>query len=192
MFGDTVQNDKGWPKTTVGDVAEIKIGPFGTLLHNEDYVENGHALVNPSQIIDGKICVDPRLTITSAKYEVLSAYKLQIGDVVFGRRGEMGRCAVVYENGLLCGTGSMIIRSRQRIKPYLLQYILSSPTYKKIIEDKAVGVTMMNLNVPIVSGIQIPLLPIDLQEQFIAFMEQADKSKVAVLQLINHNHFTLI
>ena len=182
MFGDPVTNPKGWPQTTVGDIAEIKIGPFGTLLHKEDYIENGHALVNPSHIIDGKICIDPKLTITDEKYDELSAYKLKMGDIVLGRRGEMGRCAVVYEDGLLCGTGSMIIRSGQQIKPYFLHNILSSPTYKKIIEDKAVGVTMMNLNVPIVSSLQIPLLPIDLQEQFISFLKQVDKSKSALRQ----------
>lgn len=185
MFGDVALNEKGWQQTTVGDVAEIKIGPFGTLLHKEDYIENGHALVNPSHIIDGKICIDTSLTITETKYKELSAYQLQIGDVVLGRRGEMGRCAVVYEDGLLCGTGSIIIRSGQQIKPYFLQNILASPTYRKIIEDKAVGVTMMNLNVPIVSNLQIPLLPIDLQKQFISFMKQVDKSKLTIQQSLD-------
>lgn len=180
MFGDVVQNEKGWPQTSIGDVAEIKIGPFGTLLHKEDYIEAGHALVNPSHIEDGKICIDTKLTITNDKYKELAAYQLKKGDIVLGRRGEMGRCAVVYEDGLLCGTGSMIIRCGQKIKPYFLQNILSSPTYKKIIEDKAVGVTMMNLNVRIVEGLQIPLLPIELQKKFISFMEQVDKSKFEI------------
>lgn len=180
MFGDPVMNEKDWPLTTVGEITEIKIGPFGTLLHKEDYIENGHALVNPSHIVDGNIRIDPKMTISDDNYEELSTYKLQISDVVLGRRGEMGRCAVVYEDGLLCGTGSMIIRPGQLIRPYFLQNILSNPTYKKIIEDKAVGVTMMNLNVPIVSGLQIPLLPIELQEQFINFMEQVDKSKFEI------------
>lgn len=180
MFGEPVANPMRWPQTTIGDVAEIRIGPFGTLLHKEDYIEYGHALVNPSHIVDGKICIDPKQTTTNEKYDELTAYKLQIGDIVLGRRGEMGRCAVVYEDGLLCGTGSMIIRSRQQIKPYFLHTILSSPTYKKVIEDKAVGVTMMNLNVPLVASLKIPLLPLDLQVKFISILEQVDKSKLEI------------
>ena len=43
---------------------------------------------------------------------------------------------------------------------------------------------MMNLNVPIVSSLTIPLLPVDMQEQFIVFMQQTDKSKLAVQQSI--------
>jgi len=178
LFGDPVRNEKGWPMATIGDIAEIRIGPFGTLLHKEDYVVDGHALVNPSNIIDGKICIDPKLTVTDEKYAELTAYQLDIGDVVLGRRGEMGRCAVVYENGLLCGTGSMVLRPNEQMHPYFLQTIISSPTYKKIIEDKAVGVTMLNLNVPIVSSLTIPQLPIPMQEQFIEFKQQTDKLKL--------------
>lgn len=178
MFGDPITNEKGWPMVTIADVAEIRIGPFGTLLHKEDYISGGHALVNPSHIIDGIIVTDDDLTISDEKYEELSAYHLEHGDIVLGRRGEMGRCAVVYEDGLLCGTGSMIIRPNEKMKPYFLQSIISNPAYRKIIEDKAVGVTMMNLNVPIVSALTVPQLPVEQQEQFIAFMEQTDKSKL--------------
>jgi len=180
MFGDLVVNEKKWPITTIGEIAEIKIGPFGTLLHKEDYVPNCHALVNPSHIIDGKIATDSKLTVTDKKYEELSAYKLLPNDIVLGRRGEMGRCAVVTEKGLLCGTGSLIIRTNSKMKPFFLQNILSNPLYKKIIEDKAVGVTMQNLNVPIVSSLEVPLLPLPLQEEFAAFVAQTDKSKSAV------------
>ncbi len=186
MFGDPVANEKGWPLTTINDVAEIKIGPFGTLLHKDDYIEGGHALVNPSHITDGRICIDPKLTVSDAKYDELSSYKLQVGDVVLGRRGEMGRCAVVYEEGLLCGTGSMIIRPYKKMRSYFLQNIISSPTYRSIIEGKAVGVTMMNLNVPIVSSLVIPELPVNLQDQFIRFMEQTDKSKFELKQAIDN------
>ncbi len=185
MFGDPIRNEKGWPIATLGEVAEIRIGPFGSLLHKEDYIVGGHALVNPSHIIDGNICTDDKLTVSDEKYEELSAYRLSIGDLVLGRRGEMGRCAVVYEEGLLCGTGSIIIRPNNKMKPYFLQNIISSPGYRKIIEDKAVGVTMMNLNVPIVSSLTIPLLPIDMQERFIAFMQQTDKSKLTIQQSLD-------
>lgn len=180
MFGDPVQNEKNWPMVRLADIAKIKIGPFGSLLHREDYVQDGHALVNPSHIIDGFIVADRTLTISEDKYRELSAYKLEIGDVVLGRRGEMGRCAVVYDDGLLCGTGSLIIRPGARIKPYFLQKIISHPTFKSVIEVKSVGVTMQNLNVPIVSNLLIPSLPLDLQEQFLNFVQQIDKSKFEI------------
>jgi len=180
MFGDPVRNDKGWPLAPLASLAEIKIGPFGSLLHKEDYVHGGHALVNPSHIIEGQIVTDDDLTVSEAKYAEMEAYHLHTGDIVLGRRGEMGRCAVVYNDGLLCGTGSLIIRPASEMLPYFLQKIISYPTFKEAIEDMAVGVTMMNLNVPIVSNFMIPMLPLDEQSAYLRFVEQTDKSKFSL------------
>lgn len=187
LFGDPFKNEKCWKLIPLSDVADIRIGPFGSLLHKEDYIQGGHALVNPSHIVDGTICPDPSLTVSDAKYQELSAYHLKIGDIVLGRRGEMGRCAVVTVDGLLCGTGSMIVRPNAKMKPYFLSNILSSPSYKQVIESKSVGVTMMNINVPIVSSLTIPDLPIALQDQFIGLVQQSDKSKFAALNVSNLN-----
>lgn len=184
MFGDPVTNEKGWPIVRLDSVADIRIGPFGSLLHKEDYIEGGHALVNPSHIIDGKIVPDQELTVSDEKYNLLSTYQLEKGDVVLGRRGEMGRCAVVTVSGMLCGTGSMIIRPNGKIRPYFLQRMLASPSFRKVIENKAVGVTMMNINVPIVSSLMLSLLPASLQDEYIAFVQQSDKSKFELEQAL--------
>lgn len=180
LFGDPVANPKGWEKRALSDEADIKIGPFGSLLHKEDYVSGGHALVNPSHIIEGKISTDDDLTLTDEKYGELSAYHLLPGDVVMGRRGEMGRCAVVEQTGLLCGTGSLLIRSKGDLSADYIQKIISFPSFKQTIEDMAVGQTMPNLNVPIVSGFQIIKPPKSVQDEYYAFVAQTDKSKAAI------------
>lgn len=185
MFGDPVTNPHGFEKVTLSDLAEIKIGPFGSLLHKEDYIEGGHALVNPSHIIDGKVSVDENLTVSDDKFAELSAYHLQVGDVVMGRRGEMGRCAVVLDDGLLCGTGSLLIRTKGEVTADYIQKIISFPSFKKTIEDMAVGQTMPNLNVPIVSGFQIIKPPMEVQSAYYKFVEQLDKSKVTVQKALD-------
>ena len=50
--------------------------------------------------------------------------------------------------------------------------------YSITIEDMAVGQTMPNLNVPIVSNFQIIKPPIEVQKSYYTFVEQVDKSKV--------------
>ena len=181
LFGDPVLNPYEWAKPELSDLADLKIGPFGSLLHKEDYIEGGHPLVNPSHIVDGRITIDPKLTVSDEKYEELSAYQLKVGDVVMGRRGEMGRCAVVEEEGLLCGTGSLLIRPKGKVTADYIQKIISYPTFKKTIEDMAVGQTMPNLNVPIVSGFRIISPPIEVQNSYYDFITQVNKSKVAVM-----------
>jgi len=179
LFGDPVSNPKRWEKRALSEEAEIKIGPFGSLLHKDDYITGGHPLVNPSHIVADKINTDEKLTISDEKYDELSAYHLQPGDVVMGRRGEMGRCAVVEQSGLLCGTGSLLIRTYGDLSADYIQKIISFPSFKRTIEDMAVGQTMPNLNVPIVSDFQIIKPPKSVQEQYYSFIAQVDKSKLS-------------
>ena len=185
MFGDPVSNPYGYDKVALSDLADIKIGPFGSLLHKEDYIVGGHPLLNPSHIVDGRISPDNKLTISDEKYKELSAYQLKTGDVVMGRRGEMGRCAVVSEEGFLCGTGSILIRTKGDVTAYYIQKTISFPSFKKTIEDMAVGQTMPNLNVPIVSSFEIIKPPIEVQDRYYALVEQVDKSKVEIQKALN-------
>ena len=77
-----------------------------------------------------------------------------------GRRGEMGRCAVVGDDdaGLLCGSGSLLIRPDPgRCSPTYLQRLLSSSHIRRTLERQALGITMLNLNSEIVGSLPIPL-----------------------------------
>ncbi|POO87269.1 restriction endonuclease subunit S [Clostridium sp. 3-3] len=172
MFGDPVKNDKNWPIALIKDFSTVKIGPFGSLLHAADYVENGIPLINPSHILNGEIVPDCKLTLTPEKYSQLSAYALQDGDIVLGRRGEIGRCAVVNSGRYLCGTGSMFIRIERGYLPILLQRILSSDSMRKVLESKAVGITMMNINADIISNLKIIMPPIELQTRFAEIVDE--------------------
>ena len=187
MFGDPILNTHGWQKVSLSALAEIKIGPFGSLLHREDYIVGGHPVVNPSHVHDGNIVIDEKLTISETKYKELSAYHLFENDVVLGRRGEMGRCAVVQTSGLLCGTGSMIIRTLGEVRADFLQKIISFPSFKKMLEDMAVGQTMPNLNVPIISRLEIIKPPNEVQNAYYAFVEQVDKSKLTIREILKKN-----
>ena len=177
-------NPRKWKVKKISEFAIVKIGPFGSALHADDYIALGHPVINPSHIIDNSIIPDNKLTISEAKYGELSAYHLLPGDVIIGRRGEIGRAAVVAKTGLFCGTGSMFVRILDSCHPDFLQKIISHPTFKAALEDKAVGVTMKNLNAGMIESSYIPLPPIELQNEFAAFIEQLDKSKVTIRKSI--------
>lgn len=110
IFGDTIQNPKNFKLQAIKDIVKkIQIGPFGTQLHEADYIDGGIPLINPSHIKMGQIQPNYSYTVAKEKHAELSQYHLDDGDVILGRRGEMGRCAVINENqaGWLCGTGSL-------------------------------------------------------------------------------------
>jgi type I restriction enzyme S subunit len=184
MFGDPVRNEKGWNKSELKNYAKVRIGPFGSLLHREDYVQNGVPLVNPSHIGDGKIFIDLELTISKNKMKELSAYVMQEGDIVLGRRGEIGRCAVVTkkEEGYLCGTGSIYIRPITQLNPIFIYNIISSASIRKVLENSAKGITMKNLNSGIIENLKIPVPPIELQTQFAQIVEKTEAIKTQYQQ----------
>jgi type I restriction enzyme S subunit len=182
LFGDPATNPKKWPKASLNDCTEkIQIGPFGSLLHQEDYVADGIPLVNPKHIQGGAIATNHWESVTQRKYDQLETYHLRQGDIVMGRRGEMGRCAIVSGNEpLLCGTGSLIIRpDNERTSALFLCAILSTQQMKEAFERLSLGQTLPNLNSGIVGKFMLPLPPIALQREFARRVAAVEKLKTA-------------
>ena len=169
MFGDPITNSNSFKTISVGELAHVQIGPFGSMLHKSDYVSGGIPLINPTHIVDLKIRPNAEFSITEDKFRELPQYHLKRGDIIMGRRGEMGRCAVVTEesDGFFCGTGSLIIRpNTDLISSEYLAAMLSSSSVKNWFERESLGATMPNLNKGIVSKLQIPVPPSEVIQKY--------------------------
>lgn len=151
----------------------IKIGPFGSALHESDYIENGIPLVNPKHIVQQHIVPQSKISISEEKTEELSSYRLKANDIVLGRRGEMGRCAPVSarEENWICGTGSMIIRLKEEYDARLYSLILGSQATVTYLENSAVGSTLKNLNEKIVRKIPVPQFDIEEQHEIVRLID---------------------
>jgi len=183
MFGDPVRNEKGWEKKPLSKIATVRIGPFGSLLHAEDYISGGIPLINPSHMVNGEIVIDESLSITEEKFNELSTYHLKLNDVVVARRGEIGRCALVRNSSkLLCGTGSMFVRVTGDYLPIIIQFMIYRTSLKDYLESNAKGVTMKNLNSSILEKMQVIVPPNDLQTKFAAIVEKVERLKARYQQ----------
>lgn len=155
-----------WKLEKLGMHVAFRTGPFGSALHKSDYVDGGIPIINPMQIIDGKLEPTYSMAVSDEAAKKLADFRLSAGDIVIGRRGDMGRCAVVSnnENGWLCGTGSMIIRVRPSCDALFLQRLLSSPSVISEIENASAGSTMINLNQSTLRELEL-VIPQNKQEQ---------------------------
>ena len=133
-------------------------------------------------ISNGQIVATFSMTITERAALTLSEFRMKPGEIVIGRRGDMGRCAVVerQHEGWLCGTGSIIIRP-ETIGANFLQRLLSSPPVIKAIEDASVGTTMINLNHESLAGLSFSLPPIPEQTAIAAVLTDMD-AELALLE----------
>ena len=154
-------------------VDDIRIGPFGTMLHKSDYMAGSIPVINPQHIKNNTIIAGVNVTVSTQKAEELNAYKLKNNDIIMGRRGEMGRCAAVTqaEDGWLCGTGSILFRLKPEFDAGFYAQILSSPVVVHYLEENATGTTMKNLNEEIVRHIPVPYIT---REQQIAISKKID------------------
>jgi len=157
----------GWGIVELRRVAEsLQTGPFGSQLHAEEYVSNGIPVINPSHMKAGRILPDFNVSVDEKTAENLSRHFLEVGDIVFARRGELGRCGLVteIERGWLCGTGSLRFRPDQKrvYSPFLTWY-LSTGYVGDWLSLQSVGSTMDNLNTEILGRVPVPLVPF--QEQ---------------------------
>lgn len=160
-------------ENTLGEVCHdsggvIQTGPFGSQLHQSDYSETGIPVVMPADIKHGRIDETRVARVSEGHVERLKRHKLEVGDIVYGRRGDIGRQAIIRpENeGWLCGTGCLRLSLGEdpRILPEYLHLYLSMPEVIGWIQNQAIGATMPNLNTQILK--RVPLIfPEDLDAQ---------------------------
>jgi type I restriction enzyme S subunit len=172
------QRGEGWVEETLGQATGgVYTGPFGSLLHKSDYIVNGIPLINPAHITETGITADENKSVSLEVAERLSSYLMQEGDIVIGRRGEMGRCALVTEkeDGFLCGTGSFFIKSSNRCYGEYLVHFLRSASCKARLESIAGGAVMPNLSNKDLSSFTLYLPSYDIQKELAAEIDLVAK-----------------
>lgn len=163
----------GWRAATLADAVksgvggELQTGPFGSQLHASDYVEEGIPSIMPKDIIGGRLAEDSMARVSEADAERLAQHRLRLGDLVFSRRGDVEKHALVrdHEKGWLCGTGCLRIRlGSDGVEPLLASQWLGTPFAREWLVRHAVGATMPNLNTTILGSIPflLPSRPIQL------------------------------
>ena len=152
----------------------IRIGPFGSALHKEDYIQGGIPVVNPQHIVNQVICPDSRKSISESKADSLAVYKMCVNDIIIGRRGEMGRTAPVGEDeaGWLCGTGCMLLRLKKEYDAKFYSLVIASQKSKQYLETHAVGSTMKNLNEKIIRNLPVPVYSYAEQQEIVAVLDR--------------------
>lgn len=171
-------------ETTLGQLClegggGIQTGPFGSQLHASDYVKDGVPSVMPQNIIDNRISPKNIARISSQDADRLSKYLLQPNDIVYSRRGDVEKRALVkqFNAGWLCGTGCLRVRlgPDAQCDARYVSYYLGTESSRSWIRLHAVGATMPNLNTAILSSFPISLPPLDVQRSIADILDALDQ-----------------
>ena len=168
--------------TSLGEIIEqhgglIQTGPFGSQLHQSDYLEEGIPVVMPKDIRHGRVDESDIARISEIKAQALSRHFLKPGSIVFPRRGEIGKCAYIDadQEGFLCGTGCIKIEPPEgTLRSKFLYYYLGLRQAVEWLERNAVGTTMLNLSTKILGGLNVPLFSTQTQDSIASILSAYD------------------
>ena len=145
-------------------------------------VESGLPFITAKNIRMHRMSFDTLEYISKETYDrVMTRGFPQIGDVVFTTEAPLGNvCRIPFiETEFYIGQ-RIITMQTERLEPAYLEYALSSDEFKRKIAEKSSGSTVTGIRSKLLEQLTIPVPPRALQERFAAFVEQTDKSKLAV------------
>lgn len=168
-----------WENKTLGDISlSIQTGPFGSQLHQSDYSDKGIPVVMPKDLVSGTISEESIARVSKEHVERLGKHKIQEGDILYSRRGDVGRCAFTSEReiGWLCGTGCLKVRvDKEKADPKFIFYQLQKAETIGWVVNHAVGSTMLNLNTSILSAVPVDIPEIEIQRKIVNILATYDK-----------------
>lgn len=172
----------GWKYLPLGEACKqgrggIQTGPFGSQLHASDYVASGIPVVMPKNIGENRIVPTDIARITTSDAKRLTRHRVELGDILYSRRGDVERRALIREEeaGWLCGTGCLRVRMGELgANPIYSSYYLGHPAVREWIVRHAQGATMLNLNTSILSACPFVLPPVAEQQAIASVLGALD------------------
>jgi type I restriction enzyme S subunit len=180
---------QSWEAATLGELTckpggSLQTGPFGSQLHKHDYLSEGVGVVNPTHLWDNQINHEDVPRVSPETAARLERHRLEVGDILFARRGEIGRHGMVTEkeDGWLCGTGCFLARVRRMdIDNRFLSYLFSTSGCIAWLNSHAAGAIMPNLNNTVLRTMPVFFPKLEIQTK-IANCLDATEQKMAIHQ----------
>ncbi|TCV81060.1 restriction endonuclease subunit S [Sulfurirhabdus autotrophica] len=181
-----------WAGTILGELikagdAHLQTGPFGTALKAAEYSAEGVPLISVGEVRQGHFEVSdktPRVSKETTKR--LPKFILEIGDIVFGRKGGIDRNAIVHpqQQGWFLGSDGIRLRLSEKYSSLFFSYQMRSPATRAWLLQNCEGTTMPSLNQQILGRVPIVLPPIT-EQKAIAHILGALDNKIELNRRMN-------
>ena len=193
MFGDPISNPLRWPVKNLKDISLLITNGNTPKGGSENYVEKGIVFLRSQNIWRNKIDFDDVVYIDEVTHAAMAKSSVHDKDILITKTGRintenssLGRAALfrgVNDSANINGH-VYLIRLDDSIIPEFVLAILTGEAYRKYIRKVCVGgIDKRQINLDQVEDFPIILPPKVMQEQFVAFVKQVDKSKYDVLNL---------
>ncbi|MFA5268380.1 MAG: restriction endonuclease subunit S [Methanoregula sp.] len=155
----------------------IQTGPFGSQLHNSDYVSVGTPILTVEHLGENRILHENLPRVTEEDRQRLIRYSIKKGDIIFSRVGSVDRRALVRddeEDWLFSGRCLRVRPNPEKLDSIFLSYLMGLPTFQEYVRKIAVGATMPSINTKILSSIPICYPPLPTQHAIARILGSLD------------------
>ena len=176
MFGDPDVNPMGWPKVTFEEISEIITdGEHAT----PKRVDNGIYLLSARNVLNHELSLTEVDYIDQEEYSRISKRIIpKAGDVLISCSGTVGRvCTVPKDLKFQMVRSIALVRFVKEINPVFMEYQISMPYVQNQIDASKSQTSQANLFQGKIKKLTVIVPPTELQNSFLQFVEQADKSK---------------
>ena len=184
MFGDPVENDKGWEVKKIGEVCIVERGgsprPINAFITDD---ENGVNWIKIGDATEGS------RFITSTKEKIIpegvrKSRMVYKGDFILSNSMSFGRPYIMGIDGCI-HDGWLVLRDKDNVfdKTYLYYYLGSSHVYQEF-KRLAVGGVVNNLNSELVRGVRVAIPSFSVQQDFASKIESIEKQKELIAKSI--------
>lgn len=167
-----------WEVRTINSFCSVKTGPFGSMLHAEDYVAKGTPIVTTEHFKNGILPLVgkdiPQIGIEDLKR--MSSYTLTKDDIVFSRVGsvDINALVTVRQKGWLFSGRVLRVRPFKQTDSLYLHYGLLKHSVRSDIVSRAVGLTMASINTKILGETELSLPPLNEQRRIASALTSID------------------
>ncbi|MCQ2147979.1 MAG: restriction endonuclease subunit S [Bacteroidales bacterium] len=187
MFGDPVENEKGWEVKKLGDLSTFKNGLNYGKIDSGKFIK----ILGVSDFQDNRSVHASFLSSIQVEEEIDEDYFLRDNDLVFvrsnGSKALVGRCVLVDTCKEKITYSGFCIRCRiidHKVEPLFLSRVMQNASVRPIITNAGNGCNISNVNQKILSTFNIILPPLPLQQLFAAKIEAIEKQKAAISQSV--------
>ena len=184
LFGDTVLNPFGWEKELLGRICDVRDGTHDS----PQYFDIGFPLVTSKNVTGGIIDLTDCSLICEKDYNKINERsKVDMGDIIMPMIGTVGKPVIVdIEPNFAIKNVSLIkFKSDSRVLNIYIRALLQSDYFDDAVLSKVRGGTQKFISLGDIRKLEILVPPLELQEQFAAFVKQADKSKTVVQKALD-------
>lgn len=184
-----------WRITSLGEVCNdaLQTGPFGSQLHADEYQDLGVPVLMPKDLKNCRANLSTAARISPARATELSRHTLFKGDLLFSRRGDVSKFALIDDSsqGALCGTGCLKAKPSNAHCPEFIAHLLQLDVVRAWLEQNAVGQTMPNMNTAILSSLPLVVPAMKREEEEIAAILDIVDAKAKALAVKQTHYQTL-